>query len=239
LVAYVAGGGSVWLSVEDLDPCLPAAFVGASVGALAPAMLSSVTDQQTGAARSINASALSPVCVQSAGGAWYIKTGGDPTLTSGWDGGVADKCCRTDAGDCAWFGTQVACEVGLLTQSCLPCTSPSALGCPAWADGGTAPVQASVAAVSSLAANASALLVGATTTGENVTVALLTTFGSGSVVLSLTATPGVWSASPGLGMLDTLLTRMASDVSPLTVTAVNAASGASAPVQFSLNRQPG
>ena len=41
-----------------------------------------------------------PYCVlDSASGNYYIKTGGERSVTCGWDGGAAkDKCCRTAMG---------------------------------------------------------------------------------------------------------------------------------------------
>lgn len=46
-----------------------------------------------------------PFCVWGeAAGAWFLKTGGDPTKRDGWDHGDRDKCCSSDAADCEWFG---------------------------------------------------------------------------------------------------------------------------------------
>jgi hypothetical protein len=46
-----------------------------------------------------------PYCVlASASGNYYIKTGGERSVTCGWDGGAAkDKCCRTAMGPDGWY----------------------------------------------------------------------------------------------------------------------------------------
>lgn len=74
-----------------------------------------------------------PFCVFcSACGAWYLKTGGDPSITSGWDQGFEDKCCSQDATDCFWFTSLGACQAHSPAQ-CRACAAgDSDMGCPAW-----------------------------------------------------------------------------------------------------------
>ena len=74
-----------------------------------------------------------PFCVFCAAcGAWYLKTGGDPSITSGWDQGFNDKCCSTDASNCYWFPTEGACQAHSPAQ-CRACSAgDSDMGCPSW-----------------------------------------------------------------------------------------------------------
>lgn len=47
-----------------------------------------------------------PFCVWGeAAGAYFLKTGGDPSKRDGWDHGLRDHCCSTDAANCRWFGS--------------------------------------------------------------------------------------------------------------------------------------
>lgn len=76
---------------------------------------------------------------------YFIKTGGDPRVTSGFRE-FADKCCRQSPKDCRWFinvdnaTAFAACMQALAGGgSCLPCSggggrgaNSSALGCPDW-----------------------------------------------------------------------------------------------------------
>ena len=75
-----------------------------------------------------------PFCVYAAAaGGYYLKTGGDPAITAGWDQGHSDKCCSSDASDCVWFPTAAACAA-FPPAHCRACrASDSDLGCPSWA----------------------------------------------------------------------------------------------------------
>jgi len=69
-------------------------------------------------------------------GAWYLKTGGVPSKTSGWDHGDQDRCCSTDATDCVWFPSEAACQA-FDPDSCRACAAgEDDLGCPSWSSGG-------------------------------------------------------------------------------------------------------
>jgi hypothetical protein len=69
-----------------------------------------------------------PFCVlDTASGNYYIKTGGERSVTCGWDGGEAkDKCCRSKPGNCRWMN-KTTCEASLpeaadpSSHFCLPC----------------------------------------------------------------------------------------------------------------------
>ena len=83
---------------------------------------------------------VQPFCVpmsDAVGAAYYIKVGGNPNSTIGWqkDPGSTDpsaKCCRSAVATCYWFPTKAACNAAL-NQTCLPCAiGESNLGCPSW-----------------------------------------------------------------------------------------------------------
>ena len=68
--------------------------------------------------------------------AWFLKTGGDPTKRVGWDHGLSDKCCSTDASDCVWFPTEAECNA-YDASSCRVCAvGEDDVGCPSWSSGG-------------------------------------------------------------------------------------------------------
>ena len=100
-----------------------------------------------------------PFCVfAAAAGGTYLKTGGDPNITSGWDHGVADKCCSGDPANCVWFGSAAQCEA-YSVHACRACRpGDNDVGCPSWTSGGeTLPLPAKYlatppAALASLAA---------------------------------------------------------------------------------------
>jgi hypothetical protein len=84
---------------------------------------------------------VQPFCVPMSdmvGAAYYIKVGGNPNSTIGWqkDPGSTDptgKCCRSAVAACYWFPTKAACGAALNKTSCLPCAiGESSLGCPSW-----------------------------------------------------------------------------------------------------------
>lgn len=68
---------------------------------------------------------------------YYIKTGGDPSKRTGWDGGEDDKCCASSPQNCRWFATLAACNAALAAGvSCAPCGScrsnRTSVSCPDW-----------------------------------------------------------------------------------------------------------
>lgn len=71
---------------------------------------------------------------------WYIKTGGNPNSTVGWqrDPGSTDpsgKCCRSAAATCHWFPSKALCLSALHSGvPCLPCKAGEVnqIGCPSW-----------------------------------------------------------------------------------------------------------
>jgi hypothetical protein len=85
------------------------------------------------------APSTAPFCVYAAAaGGTYLKTGGDPNITSGWDHGDADKCCSTDPASCVWFGSAEECAA-FDARACRACRAgDDDVGCPSWASGGGA-----------------------------------------------------------------------------------------------------
>jgi len=81
----------------------------------------------------------SPFCAQGSTGSWYIKTGGDAAIKTGWTGPPTDRCCRAkDASgkNCRWYKLKAACEVDLphWRDVCLSCASDDKpVGCPTFA----------------------------------------------------------------------------------------------------------
>jgi len=74
-------------------------------------------------------------------GSWYIKTGGEQAVKSGWKGPPLDRCCRTtkdpSGANCHWFNRLAECEAGLKNWStlCLSCAAKNTpIGCPMWSD---------------------------------------------------------------------------------------------------------
>jgi hypothetical protein len=104
---------------------------------------------------------MAPFCVYAAAaGGTYLKTGGDPNITTGWDHGNLDKCCSSDPSDCVWFSSAASCAA-FDPRACRVCRPGDAdVGCPSWASGGgTVPLPAKylAAAPSSLASLAATL----------------------------------------------------------------------------------
>jgi hypothetical protein len=264
LAAYVASGGAVWIAADDVlsapAGCFNASFVGAALAAPpagAPsALVTAVTDADTGAVLALNSSALPPTCVgenASTPGAppFFIQVGGAAGV-AGWDGGSSAKCCRADGGDCRWYGDAGACAgaAPLAPVLCVACaTDNSTIGCPAWADlppGSPVPAATAAAAVTgSLAPTARIVLSGSAPAGGGPAIPLLlaNAFGAGVVLTSLSVDDGVWGPPPtGMGARAHVLARLAADALPAAVPAVSAtwtARGGVAPIQFALNRQPG
>ena len=63
------------------------------LGATADDYLTNLTQPAVSAACG-GAREQQPYCVQGSGGSFYIKTGGDPSVKSGWAGPPVDRCCR-------------------------------------------------------------------------------------------------------------------------------------------------
>jgi len=258
LAAFVAGGGSLVLSAADAADAiangwLPAGLLGFG-GLLPPTGISvaSVADLQTGWERAANGS-VAPFCVEATPSSYYIKTGGDPSVTSGWDGGDSDKCCSFDAGSCVWFGSAAACEAALPHARCRACppggadagasaAAPAAstdVGCPSWpAPGGGLPQ--SVFALS--APTTAQPLLEARGPGGNATCAVLSpadaASGAGAVVTLLFSAPAAALAEAGLGLAAHLLQRLADDLAPLAVSTNVTAAGEAGGVQLLLSRTP-
>lgn len=77
-----------------------------------------------------------PFCAQGENGHFYIKTGGNPSVKSGWKGPPIDRCCRVkDATgkNCFWYTNHAACQAALpkWRTTCLSCAAVNTpLGCP-------------------------------------------------------------------------------------------------------------
>jgi hypothetical protein len=130
--------------------------------------LISVLDTETGWRHNRSAPTPSPftpppppagaaLCVPHGGSpeSYYIKTGGNRSVKSGWDGGTQDKCCRVSASGCGWWYSMAACEAALRNLSsssnsvCLPCVSGEVnIGCPSWLPAPWPPVEVLPARVS-------------------------------------------------------------------------------------------
>ena len=77
---------------------------------------------------------VTPFCVNTNHGQFFIKDGGNPRVRSGWDGGTNDKCCRDTPTSCRWFTSSAACESVVTHKDyCIPCkANESGIGCPQW-----------------------------------------------------------------------------------------------------------
>ena len=253
LVSYVAGGGSVVLSAPEAAAAvaagwLPPTFLGFS-SLSGPAGFEGATlvrDLQTNWTRALEAQ--SPFCVEAAAGQYYVKTGGDAEKRAGWDGGVNDKCCSTDAGDCRWFAAAAECALALPLAPliCRACSGVEGadVGCPAWSSGGGGGggngSSVSLFGVTG-ATTARPLLQVESAAGASAPAAVLSApgGGAGSVLTLLAAQAPL--AQAGLGLAPHLLQRLGEDTLPLTL-ATNASGGGggggSGGVQLLLNRLP-
>lgn len=250
---YVAGGGTVVLRADDVAPAvaagwLPPSFFGATLAVDAgPAVVDvlGLMDVQTGWSVSAAAagSAVAPFCVRAADATAYVKTGGDPLVRGGWDGGSADKCCSTDAGDCVWYASSAACEAALASGGggCRSCAAGDVdVGCPAWPAAG-APMPVALYSLEALGA-ATVLLEASLAGGAPARPAAVINTrgagggGAGSVVLLLAPGAQVMEAS-GRGVAAHLLARITNDTAPFAV-ACNV-SDASGGIQYIVNAVPG
>lgn len=116
LYSHSTDAGTTWAPAKVMFDALPG-----SEDRLAPG--------QIVASAPLNDSVdMRPFCVlDTASGKYYIKTGGQKSMTCGWDGGKdKDKCCRSRPGNCRWLD-KTACEAALPQASdpgshyCLPC----------------------------------------------------------------------------------------------------------------------
>eukprot|EP01116_Phalansterium_solitarium_P022442 TRINITY_DN7415_c0_g1_i1.p1 TRINITY_DN7415_c0_g1~~TRINITY_DN7415_c0_g1_i1.p1 ORF type:complete len:750 (-),score=225.23 TRINITY_DN7415_c0_g1_i1:141-2390(-) len=221
LESYVSSGGVLVLPVDEVTTAAsagwwPPAFLGVKLGDPQFVSAASIRDVETGWTQAANAGGLAPFCVQQyAGGAFYIKTGGDPSKTFGWDGGAQDRCCRSDADTCFWYGTLHACQAALL-GSCEPCSSPSAIGCPMWTNGAVS--VGTTAVTFDPEQPATTLLEFETPDGQAVPAAVLSSYGSGRVLLLLADDAVTLACGPGgFGVMSHLLDRIENDTWPLVV----------------------
>jgi hypothetical protein len=93
LEARARGGSTIVATASQLRNC-SSSMVGAVLGTHQHGVITAVTDTETGWNRTLGGQ--QPFCVIGDGTNYYIKTGGDPSKTAGWDGGSHDKCCRQD-----------------------------------------------------------------------------------------------------------------------------------------------
>ena len=118
------GGTDVVFASQLTTPTASASFTGAVLSAPSKstaAQLVAVADEDSGWRHNRSAPTPSPFapppppppasrgaapfCVahDSARSSFYIKVGGNATVTEGWDGGKADKCCRAKPSRCAYI----------------------------------------------------------------------------------------------------------------------------------------
>ncbi len=131
-----------------MSPMELAAFVVAAgpsqpLGALLIAETAGNSTRLWGSSVGVHVEVQQPFCDWGgAAAAYFLKTGGDPNKTEGWDQGILDKCCSVDPTDCIWFGTLAACE-SQSPATCRQCApGQTDMGCPAWSSGsaGTPPL---------------------------------------------------------------------------------------------------
>jgi hypothetical protein len=236
LTAYILGGGAVWISADDVlaaPECWTPALTG--VAALTPpdgpTLVAEVVDADTGETFSVTASSLTPRCATAGAdgsGSAYIKVGGDPFNTTGWDGGVLDKCCRTDGTDCVWFPGLDLCAAALplapgLCKSCEALNT--TLGCPAWSDlPPSTPIPAAVELAGvegGLGAGARVVLAAAAGSGSSSPVLLANAAGAGVVLVSLTTDEAALGPG-GFGLRAHILSRLAQDARPASILSITA-----------------
>lgn len=242
IVKYVNGGGSIILSAPEAaiaisSGWLPSELLGFSSLTTSPSPfvnLTSVSDVQTGWTR--NASGQQPFCVQASTGSFYIKTGGDASVRSGWDGGETDKCCSTDASTCRWFSSSSECSLALplasvLCRSCDLVSSYSGdVGCPSWSS-----LSMNIYSVEGIT-TAEPLFLLNSGDGKSAPCGVLNSpgEGKGSVVTLLVDSTNSALSQSGLGLAEHLLERLTDDVNPVTLY-TNSSSGEPG-VQLLINR---
>lgn len=220
LVSYAAQGGALILGADDAAAAAEAFTPGVlGLALLGPAVVDAtrITDTQTGWS-SGPGGAVGARCVQAATGDFYIKDGGDPGKTEGWDGGLLDKCCSLDPANCYWFGSRGACEAALaMPGRCRVCGAGLVdVGCPAWPsrrNDPTLPVQ--VAMVANMTAQP--LLMLTLANGSQVPAASINSVGAGTITVLL-ASEAAALGQTGFGVIDHLVQRLANETLPLRVT---------------------
>ena len=249
LVAYVAAGGSVVLSAPEAAAAiaaglLPPSFLGFSA-IVAPASFANATavrDLQTG--ESWPTGSYAAFCDEAESGAYFIKTGGDATKRAGWDGGVLDKCCSTDAASCRWYSSAAACAQALslapsLCRACGAGAASSDVGCPAWTAPGSG-LPLSLHGISGVT-TAQPLLQVEGPAGAAAPCAVLSAPGGGrGSVLTLLASSTSAALSPnGLGLARHLLQRLSDDTAPVAIaTNASGGGGGGGRLQLLANRTP-
>ena len=212
-----------------------AEFVGMGLGDRTLSVrIGNVTDEEThwSSQAADHHSNQRPFCVSQGGtsaAAFYIKTGGNSAVTSGWDNGVNDKCCTSAPNACRWYPTLQACTAALMTATCLPCAScngtGSALACPQWKECGASQTSALAATTGSMGASTSVLMSAGVTLTNNdsqiLPAILRNKIGAGSVLTvlledadALRNGPGPRTGARGYGVFSHLLGRMADSVLP-------------------------
>ena len=210
-----------------------AEFVGTGLGDSRSVRISNVTDEETHWSNQAgHHSNQRPFCVAQGGAsaAFFIKTGGNPAVRSGWDNGKNDKCCTSAPNTCRWYPTLQACTAALATVTCLPCAScngtGSPLACPQWEDCGASQSSALSTTTGSMGPNTSVLLSAGVTLTSNesqiLPAVLRNDIGAGSVLTvlledadALRSGPGPRTGAPGYGVFSHLLKRMADSVLPI------------------------
>ena len=147
---------------------------------------------------------------------WYIKTGGDPSVRHGWDGGRVDKCCRAAPHSCRWFSSKESCEEAIAKRnlSCLRCGDGDVnIGCPVW------PTNTMVQTLNRSESQVQVVVTAATATPTRTYPAVIRNLiGNGSV---LTFLIDDLAANDRLGLHEHVLTRLSDDVTPFTLVVVS------------------
>jgi hypothetical protein len=171
LSQWVREGGVVLAFASQLRAVdRHAEFVGMGLGDSRSVHISNVTDEETHwSSQADDHSNQRPFCVAQDGSeAFFIKTGGNPAVRSGWDNGKNDKCCTSAPNTCRWYPTLQACTAALATVTCLPCASGcngtgSPLACPQWTECGGSQSSTLYTTTGSMGPNSSVLLSAAVT----------------------------------------------------------------------------
>lgn len=257
LKAFVEGGGVAVVDAADLTLAismgwLSAEWLGVRVdGPRENVFATQVIDSQTGWS-SFAPVPHAPFCVSATSDSYYIKTGGDPSVTSGWDGGIVDRCCSSSPTACLWFNSAASCAAVLPSAptSCRSCSAAlpkyddEDVGCPAWAQSkpgvpnGTLPLALVPA---ELVGAGAPLFTLSLFNGSSVLAATRTPVGEGTVIVMLASGGAVMSASVegGFGLAaHFLIDRIGHETAPFTVTSnvTNDLSGGG--TQLLLNRLP-
>ena len=204
----------------------------ARFGPVKPATILYAVDTDTGWNRTAPAApGTAAFCDNQSASAWYIKVGGDRSVASGWDGGRADKCCRSSPAACRWFGSQGACDATLSAgalEHCLACSSAGdeSIGCPQWA---SVDSQAELQTIAELGPATDAVVsVGIEGGGDGgageapptrataAPAVLRHRVGNGSVITLLVNDPG-WERI--LGLQEHVMSRLADNASPFELLA--------------------